>query len=212
MSIVSTATPELSDVIKTLVDSMMLDMNVCLPAKIVTYDKATQYADVEIQLLQGLIDGTTLKYPIIPSVPVMHPKAGKSFIHMPVKEGDDVVLVFSHRSLDNWKSQGGMSDPQDSRKFHITDAFAMLGGSAMPDSFSPATDGAIEIVNGTSAINVFPDGKFQIMNGTVELITLLQTLVETLSKDTTNTILGPMQLNAFLTYAQIANKIKTLME
>ena len=203
----------MSDVIKTHIDAMLIDVNVCLPAKIVSYDSATQYADVQVQLLQGLIDGNTAEYPIIPNVPVKHPRAsgGQAFIHMPLQNGDDVILVFSQRSLDNWKTQGGMQDPDDPRKFNIADAYALVGGSALPDAFSPATENAIEIVNGNSALNVFPDGKFQITNGANELITLVQQLVQTLSTDTVNTIFGPMQLNAFETYVQIAEKLQTLV-
>jgi hypothetical protein len=208
----STYKPHFSDVVRSIVDSMMLDMYFCLPAKIVKYNKATQYADVQIQLYERFNDGTLKLPPVIPMVPVKHPRArgGECFIHMPLVPGDDVTLVFSQRSLDVWKSQGGASDPGDPRKNHITDAYALIGGSAIPDAFTPATDDALEIVNGEATIQVFPGGTFKISNGTNELISLLQEALSTLAGDTTNTGIGPQPLNAFSTYSELAGKVATL--
>ena len=146
-----TMPPELDDTIQTLIEANLVNLNVCLPAKIVSYDKDTQSATVQIQLLQKYEDGAIEPRAPIPNVPVIHPRAnaGAAFVHMPLKKGDDVTLVFSQRSLDNWKGAGGMQDPADRRKFHITDAFALIGGSAFPDAFTPSTDDCIEIVNGS---------------------------------------------------------------
>ena len=194
MGNLSTFTPELSDVIRSTIDSMMLDMYFCLPAKIVSYDASTQYADVQIQLYGARIDGSLTKYPVIPKVPVKHPRAagGQAFIHMPLAPGDDVLLVFSQRSLDNWKSEGGIADPADIRKSHITDAFALIGGSAIPDAFKVGDPSAIEVSNGESKMQLLPSGKFKFTNGTNELLDLMDQLLNVLTTETfTLTFFGP---------------------
>ena len=212
-------TPEFSDVVQTLIDASLIQVNVCLPAKIVKYNKETQYADVQVQLLQKYEDGTLVKRPTVPNVPVKHPRglSGSAFIHMPLQPGDDVTLIFSQRSLDNWKTQGGMQDPADRRKFHLTDAYALIGGSAMPDAFTPETDDSIEIVNGQTHAVVHPNGKFEVKNDTAELMDILDQITEqvsitndTLSKDTTNTMFGPQQLLMFETYANIHTQLEEL--
>lgn len=210
----SGVTPELGEVIRTVMDSVLMDLCVCLPGKIVKYNSATQYADVQVQLLQEFQDGSTETYPIIPNVPVKHPRAmgGNAFVHMPLTPGDDVVIVFSQRSLDNWKTQGGIVNPDDSRKHHLTDAYALIGGSAIPNAFKPKTKDAIEITNGSASIEVHPDGKFKITNGTNELIDLFDQLLKQLAVDTTNTIFGPMKLNGFTVYQELATKVETLKE
>lgn len=209
--------PSLHDTIRTIIDRVMLDVCVCLPGKIVSYDFETQYADVEIQLLQGYSNGNTLPYPVIPNVPVKHPRGlgGTAFIHMPLVAGDDVVLVFSQRSLDNWKTQGGMSDPDDPRKHHITDAYALVGGSALPDAFTPETDDAIEITNGAASLQVFADGGFKIKNGENELVSLVQQVVALLGnpdETVVNTLLGPQPLVNFAQFQELAAQIETLVE
>lgn len=216
----STFSPEFSDVIRSIIDTVLLDVMVCLPGKIVKYNAQTQYADVQIQLLSKYMDGSLKSYPVIPNVPVKHPRAngGKAFIHMPLKPGDDVTLHFSQRSIDNWKTQGGMSDPADPRKHHITDAFASIGGSAIPDAFTPTTDDGIEIVNGDTQMIVKPDGTFEVTNTTAEFVdtlnqitTEVQSVVDKLSVDTVNTIFGPQRLNAFAFYFIEAQKLQLLL-
>lgn len=201
--------------IRSIIDTVLADMYVCLPAKIVTYDPSTQYADVQIQLYQKRMDGSLKKYPVISNVPVKHPRAnaGAAFIHMPLVAGDDVVLCFSQRSLDNWKTHGGMNDPDDPRMSHITDAFALIGGSAMPDAFTPATTNAIEIQNGQSQLQVFPNGKFKFTNGANELIDLIDKLLNIMINQTfTLTFFGPepfiASTNALL--QDIRDKLDTL--
>lgn len=203
-------TPELADVVNDLVDKTLIGMNICLPAKIVSYDKATQYATVQVQLKQKR-NGVLVNRPPIPNVPVKHPRAngGKAFIHMPLKTGDDVTLVFSQRSLDNWKTQGGMQDPADPRKFNFTDAYALIGGSSIPDAFSPTTDDSIEIVNGSSSLVVTPDGKFQLKNDTAELVQVLQKVVQTLS--TASTLAGgPFTPDVVADLTEAAQQLQTL--
>lgn len=209
---VGTFNPDFSDVVRTIVDAVLLDLNVCIPGKIVSYDSAKQYADVQIQLYQK-VNETLVSYPVIPNVPVVHPRAngGKTFIHLPLQPGDDVLLVFSQRSLDAWKTSGGLTDPNDPRKHHITDAFAIPGGSSMADAFTVTDPTAIEITNKDSSIIVLPSGKFKIQNTVNELLDLLvqtltkqQAFLDTIKSDTTNTIFGPQKLNAFLIYTQLA--------
>lgn len=221
MSNTSTISPELSDVIRGTIDQVLIDVNVCLPGKIISYDKDTQYANVQAQIMMTFSDGTALPITVIPKVPVKHPRAngGKAFVHMPLKPGDDVVLVFSQRSLDIWKSQGGLTNPKDPTKFNITDAYALIGGSAIPDAFHPTTDNGIEIVNEETHFILYPDGKFSVTNETAEFVDLLDQITgrvaltnETLSEDTVNTIFGPEKLLHFETYADIHDELITLQE
>jgi hypothetical protein len=191
-------TPQLAETIRVLIDSVMVETHVCMPAKIVNYDPQTQYADVEIQLLRKYENGNVIKLPIIQNVPVKHPRAngGAAFVHMPLKPGDDMTLIVCERSLDNWKNQGGLTDPADRRKFNLTDAFALIGGSAIPDAFQVSDPDAIEIVNSTSTkLKIKSDGKYIIHGGNGdELITVLSDFIEGVGRAFTTTALGPEKL------------------
>lgn len=213
------STPTLLQAIQTVIDSNLIDLHVSLPAKIVTYDPDTQFASVQIQIMFKLDNGSLHQWPVLPDIPVKHSRAngGAAFVHMPLVPGDDVMLICCERSLDNWKTQGGMTDPADIRKFNITDCYALVGGSALPNAFKVTNPTAIQIVNGQTTLNVQPDGKISLKNSSNELIDVLDQITEQvhqtnvkLSTDTVNTIFGPQQLLGFSNYQTIASSLASL--
>jgi len=148
-------TPSLPETVRYLIDAKLVDLHTCMPAKVVFYNPATQTADV-LPSIMTRYEGEPVArpLPIIPNVPVVHAKTLLAHIHMPLSPGDDVVLVFSERSLDRWKSTGNIADPNDRRRHNLTDAFALVGGSGIPGSFSVTDPTAVEIVNGAASASV----------------------------------------------------------
>lgn len=147
-----------------MIEASLSNVNVCMPGKIVKYDAQTQYADVQPILQSRRENGVLFTRAVIPNVPVKHPRAsgGSAFVHMPIKAGDDVLLVFAQRSIDNWKTKGGVTDPADRRKFNFSDAIALIGCSALPDSFTVNDPDSIEIVNESGKLQVKADGTINI--------------------------------------------------
>jgi hypothetical protein len=189
--------PTLEEAIKAVIERRLVDVHTTLPGKVVDYDPATQKATVQIQLKRKYVDGTTKEIPPIPAVPVVFPrgKGGTIHIHWKLEAGDDVVLHFSERSLDNWKTAGGMSDPADTRKFHLSDAFCTPGGAAFPDAFAPKDPEAFEIQNADTQILLYDDGKLKLNGGNDdELVKVLYDLVNLIKSATTTTIFGPQPL------------------
>lgn len=160
-------TPTLTEVLQVAIDANLANVNVCLPGRIEKYDSDTQYADVQPLLNRILESGQTFPWPVIPNIPVKHPRSngGDAYVHMPLVKGDDVLIIVSQRSLDIWKLQGGMTEQTDRRRFNITDAYALIGGSAIPDAFNVVNPTAIEIVNGSTRLSVQTGGKYLISGG-----------------------------------------------
>lgn len=86
--------------------------------------------NVKPSLNRKLKDGSTESLPVIPNVPVWFPRGGGASITWPVKPGDGCLLVFSERSLDEWKGGGGEFTPDDPRRNGLSDAIAFVGLSA----------------------------------------------------------------------------------
>lgn len=122
----------------------LVDLRVCLPAKIVDFDPVTQLASVKPLLQETFTNeaGQEVAEPlgVISNVPVQFPGAGEFSITFPVKEGDPCLLVFSDRALEKWKDSGDEVDPIDLRRHHLTDAFALLGIRPRPKAL-PGFDG-----------------------------------------------------------------------
>lgn len=190
-------TPTLAEVIQTAIDANLVDLHVCLPAKIITYDSSTQTATLLPSLLIQYEDDTVLPWAPIPNVPIVIPKAaaGKAYIHVPLIPGDDVTMLICERSLDNWKTTGMLSDPEDRRQFDITDAFAFPGGSAGPFVSTINDPMSIEIGNFLSNFQISPTGQYSIKGGlNDELIGWLSDLITQIAASFTATALGPQPL------------------
>lgn len=206
------------EIIRRAVKAGALSLRVCLPCEVIKVS-GNQKVDVQPTLQVRYIDqdfGTNM--PAIQNVPVSMPMGADYSIKLPVAAGDTGHLVFADRSLDAWLAGGGeIVDPQDSRQHDISDAIFVPG--LVPFS-NQTTDETTDLVvtNGKGILKVQKAGTLIFTNGENELMDLLtqitqqaQTLSETLSKDTVNTIFGPQMLNAFEQYAEIADMLQQLL-
>jgi hypothetical protein len=157
-------------------------INVAKPAKVLAYDFQKQIVTVQPAFKIRYLDGTIVDPPVIYGVPVLHPRAGKAVIHMPIKEGDNVFLLFSDRSIEKWATSGQLNYPEDTRTHHISDAFAFPGGYPLgaPSAIANGDDLIISnaLGDGGCEIRVKPNGHIQILNQGEELITVLENFMQ----------------------------------
>jgi hypothetical protein len=190
-------TPQLADVILAAIDTRMVGVHTSIPGRIETFDPATQTAGVKpmIKRRSENADGTYLdeSIPVVPRVPVCFPRAGSLYITWPVAPGDLCELVFSEQSRDNFKAavEAAEVDPDDFRRFDLSDAFAIPGGYpealAIKD-FDP-TDIVIGIEGGVQ-IHLKPDGKIALGSKTPTDNEALASLVKAEIQGVVDTIGG----------------------
>lgn len=162
-------TPTLDETIQTLINDRLLNLHTALPGRIVSYNSATQRCDVAPLLQRKYTDGRVKNLPVIPNVPLVQPSSGTTFIHLPIEVGTGVLLIFSERSIDKWKTSGGFQDPDDPRKFDLSDAIAIPGLRPFNDPVSPPNNTQITIKSGTTEIRISKDGAVSIVASTVHL-------------------------------------------
>ena len=190
-------TPTLADAVRALIERRLVDLHTSLPGKIVSYDPTKQTADVQPAIQRLYEDGTAVNIPVLPKVPVVWPRAngGKVRLSMPLSAGDDVLIVFSERSLDQWKANGTVVNPKNRRKFTLSDAFCIPGGSAPVNAFTPAATDALEVANDQSQALLYADGKIQLKGGNSdELVKFLSDLIASLQRVYVITIFGNQPL------------------
>ena len=92
-------------------------------------DLGEQRIDVRILIDKVTTSGETESHPIILNVPLIFPSSISSMFSFPVAVGDDVLLVFSQRSLDRLKMSTGATPlpPKNYRKYSRNDAIALPG-------------------------------------------------------------------------------------
>lgn len=208
----SDVTPSLEMVLNNAMEGRISELHTALPGEVLSYDPDKQTCTVQPCLMRKYISGKLVKIPVINSVPVVHPRSGASIVHMPLKPGDHVLLVFIERSIDIWKTQGGCQDPQDPRKHQFSDAVAIPGFYPLNAPITVPDPTALTVLNGQARIELKEDsiklthpnaevsfnadGSIKVMNVAegVELIDLLTRLVQGIIDARTVTMLGPQPL------------------
>ena len=209
-------TPTWPQAFRLAIEGRLSEMHTTFPGSIESFDKATGKATIKPNFQRKTKAGDIVDMPLIQNVPIMWPRAGKISITFPLTKGDTGAVMIHQRSLDNWLVAGGTVNPDDPRKFHLSDAAFYPGLYPFSDP-AKVDDTRLLIRNDIGELLIGPDGKFQLTNGTEELLDLVvqhmdktKTGFETLSTTTTNTIFGPLQLNDFATFATIATDIGTI--
>lgn len=190
----SDSTPTLEEVLEAAIDDRLLDIYTNMPGVVESYDPAKQTISVRPSIKRTYEDGSVVERPLIQNVPVIFSRGKKSSDTFPLAKNDPVLLCFSMRSIDVWKSKGGTVDPKDFRKFNITDAFAIPGGSPKNNVIAQAHASHRRLVNDKAMIEMQESGKFKITNGTEELIDLIDQLIACLQEAKTPTTMGPQPL------------------
>lgn len=119
---------------------LMLEARTSLPGKISGVNVVNgKLISVDVQLgIQQLatakdkVNIETLPAPIVPGVPYVIPRSQTTgfSLTVPIVVGDDALLVFADRSIDNWQSTGKVAAPAEPvipRTHDITDAIAVIG-------------------------------------------------------------------------------------
>lgn len=121
-------TKHMRSVVVDAIERALFELHTGLPARVQSYDPATQSAVVQplIQRVYLDPDGVARIYtlPPISNVPVLFLAGGGWVLHMPLAEGDLAYLTFAERSLDTWLDTDGQTpvDPLIARKHDLSDA------------------------------------------------------------------------------------------
>jgi hypothetical protein len=130
----------LSSTVRDAFEALLSHSHTCMVGTIISYDIATNSANVQPSLMAIEEDGTTYVRPPIMHVPIVFPSTRNSAIVFPIQYGDSVLLVISERSLIKWKLTLGVptgsdadvtsetsADLHSSRQFDYNDAIAIPG-------------------------------------------------------------------------------------
>lgn len=129
--------------LRDAVDAGLLETHTAIPGIIQKYDVATQTADIQIVVSRmNREDGTTQQIPILPNVPIMHPRSESACVHLPIKAGDSVLVIFAERNIDDWRRTGNPGDAPDDRRHHYSDPVGIVG--LFPDNKPLAIDSGDE--------------------------------------------------------------------
>jgi hypothetical protein len=119
-----------------------------------------------------------------------------------VKPGDECLLVFLERSMDNWHQHGGVQEPSDHRMHDINDAVAYVGLRSQPNVISGISTTGVQLRSDAGTDFVEVDNG----NLTVQTVGLLRFKAGSISFEAptvawtgTSGATGAMNINANIT-------------
>jgi len=155
--------PVLTDLLNTLKSTLSAEINCVQIGIIRSFDTANQTASIEFaikKLVEIQVDGTRIYQdrPILLDCPVLVLFGGNSFLSMPIAEGDNCIILFNDREIDQWFINGGVQAPVTLRKHSLSDGFALVGIRSLQDSIADyLADGVRLSYNSTSRISLTED-------------------------------------------------------
>lgn len=132
-------------VIQQIIMRMLMGVNTSIPGTIQEFDEELQLAKVvpNIRAIENNPEGGTtyVQLPDLINVPVYFPYSTTTgfAVTFPVQVGDQCLLVFSQRSIDNWQEYGRVQDPAEAnfpRSHSIVDGVAIVGLIPKPNAIS----------------------------------------------------------------------------
>lgn len=105
-------------------------------------------------------DGTRIyaEHPLLLRCPVVVLYGGVGYMTMPITAGDECLVVFNDREIDNWFTDGGVVAPTSLRTHDFSDAFAIVGIRSLQNSIAAYLTNGIRLsYNGTAKIDILDD-------------------------------------------------------
>ncbi|RLB65477.1 MAG: hypothetical protein DRH08_07940, partial [Deltaproteobacteria bacterium] len=186
-------TTSIKDVLDAHAENALLNLHTALPGIITIFDPATQMATVQLAIKRIVQDEEIIIAPLL-DVPVMQPSAGGFHVTMPITNGDECLVVFSERAIDNWVTSGGIQKPIEYRHHNISDAFAIIGVNSNPNAIPDYNPGSLQLRNeaGDQSITLNPDNSIVIDTTTDVIVNSATTTVNSpeVEVNATNTVIN----------------------
>jgi hypothetical protein len=156
---------DVQETLRTTLDGRQVDIWTALPGIIQSFDPVALTVTVQ-PAIQALYTGADLSQkfvnlPILPDVPVVFPRGGKYTLTFPITVGDECLVVFSSRCIDNWWDQGGVQSQYELRMHDLSDGFALVGPFSQKTKITNISTNTTQLRSndGTVSIDVDATGK-----------------------------------------------------
>lgn len=128
--------PDLVDVLEAVQETIFSSLNCHQVGVIEAFNVENQTATVSIALKQitnetGQEVRSYSDYAPLLEVPVIVLGGGNSRLTFPIQQGDECLLLFNDRELDNWFTNDELQAPSELRKHDFSDAIALVGLSSL---------------------------------------------------------------------------------
>lgn len=168
--------PSHNEALREAILGILMGRSFPLPGIVQDFNGETWTASVKPALKARTADDELQERAVIPNVPCCFFSAGGFAIHSAPSPGDECFLVYAGRSLDVFKQNGGVVDPDDGRLLHGSDCVAILGAFSSPMARAGGPVGSnlwVGLKDASSGLTVAPDGKVSLGTSGADVVALL---------------------------------------
>jgi hypothetical protein len=125
-----------------------LEIHTHLPGIVKSFDRTTLTAKVQPAIKRLWREAGFLPLPELVDCPYQMLRAGNIMLWMEPSAGDECLVSFSERAIDNWHHAGGVQEPSEYRLHDLSDGFAAPGFWSKPEArkiTNPPPAGAVEL-------------------------------------------------------------------
>lgn len=146
--------------LRVLMDSLKSVLRVCIPGIIQSFDTKTQTCTIQLAIREKVTNSdysaSWKNLSLLLDVPIIIPRAGDFALTLPIKKGDECLIIFADMCIDGWWNLGGIQNQIEKRRHDLSDCFAILGTYSQPNVISNySTDSAqLRNLSGTQYIEL----------------------------------------------------------
>ena len=135
-----------------------------LPAIVKSFNATALTVEAQPAITGRYIDPTgevkVVNLPLLLDCPVVFPHGGGCSLTFPVKPGDECLIIFADRCIDNWWQNGGVQNPAEMRMHDLSDGFAIVGCWSQPKRIGSWSTGETQLRSddGSAFVAVHPSG------------------------------------------------------
>lgn len=185
--------PTLKDLLDIMKKDIFLSLNCHHIGQIQEFDNEKQTARVTVSYKKTFFEknakgqyAPVLKdYPILLDCPVVVLSGGDFSIKIPIKKGDDCLVLFNDRDIDNWFRSGQVAALASPRLHSISDGIALVGINSLKSSLAGYDEDRM-IIEKEGKGSIAIGDKLRLENDARNLNTVLQSILTELQTLTTN--------------------------
>lgn len=143
----------LATLLEVISKEIARNLNCVQIGTIESFNPANQTAEVSINF-KRLINEELREYAVLIDVPCVVMNGGGGGISFPIAKGDNCVILFNDRDIDNWYASGAVMAPNSARTHSMSDAIALVGINSLASSISDYLSSGTKIWYGGAMIKL----------------------------------------------------------
>lgn len=173
----SPLTPSFGQFMTDFGDDLRMNTFNAIPGKIDVYDPKTGSASIDVMMSRkDAQTGQIKQWAGLLDVPVMQLSGAAGGVNIPIAQGDDCLVIFADRDIDNWYATGAAQVPASPRIHSLADGFAIVGVRPLTKPPIRPDYLATGIYRDATQISI-KGNKVAVKNGTTDLKAILDAII-----------------------------------